>query len=173
MGESTKRLLDVILAMLQLLVVFTSGIWIFFRFRREGTHTPRVAFDIDGKFFGPQAGFYLGEFVMSVKNDGLVRHTFTKINLRVRGVRNESPVGLWGGTQRVEFPEQIIDDADVMYKKKYGSIFVEPGVTQSLTFVARIPVEMRFILARAQFEYDSRRTHSAEKVFEIGLHQSV
>ena len=32
----------------------------------------------------------------------------------------------WGNTQRVEFPESVVDNADVMYMQKYGSIFVEP-----------------------------------------------
>jgi len=72
----------------------------------------------------------------------------------------------WGSTQRVEFPERVVDDADVMYKQKYGSIFVEPGVTQRLTFVAKIPVGIRFVVARAQFKYDVNSTHSAERVFD-------
>lgn len=166
-SEGTKRLADVLLATLQLLTVIAGGIWVFFRFRREGSHSPRVSFEIDGKFFGPQSDCYLGEFVMTVKNEGLVKHRFTEISLRIRGIRKETPPTLWGDTQRVEFPEKIVNDADVMYKKKYGSIFVEPGVTQRLTFVAIIPAGIRFISARAQFEYDSHRTHSAEHVFEI------
>ena len=67
----------------------------------------------------------------------------------------------------MEFPETVVDEADVMYKRKYSSIFVEPGVTQKLTFVARVPAEVRFILARAQFRYDIRHTHSTERVFEM------
>ena len=166
MSELAKRLADVIIASLQLLAVIAGGIWVFFRFRREGSHSPRVAFEIEGRFFGPQGDGYLAEFMMLVKNEGLVRHRFTAITLRVRGIRNAVPLMLWGDTQRVEFPEKVVDDADVMYKVKYGSIFVEPGVTQRLTFVAKIPAGIRFVLARAQFNYDSNRTHSTERVFE-------
>jgi hypothetical protein len=167
MRPDTKSLADVIIAALQLLAVIVGGIWVFFRFRREGTHSPRVAFEIEGRFFGPQADAYLAEFVMSVKNEGLVKHRFTEITLRVRGIRSAAPLVLWSDTQRVEFPERVVNDADVMYKKKYGSIFVEPGVTQKLTFVARIPEGIRYVLARAQFQYDLNHTHSTERVFEI------
>lgn len=34
-------------------------------------------------------------------------------------------------------------------------------------FVARVPADIRFVLARAVFNYDETRTHSAERVFEI------
>jgi len=166
MSDWAKRLADVIIAALQLVAVVTGGAWVFFRFRQERTHSPRVGFDIEGKFFGPQGEFYLAEFVMSVKNEGLVKHRFTEITLRVRGIRNSAPLKAWGETQRVEFSERVVENADVMYKEKYGSIFVEPGVTQRLTFVARIPSEIRFVLARAQFRYDENRTHSAERVFD-------
>src|SRR5216683_2437621 len=167
MDEPTKRLADVIIAALQLLAVVGGGIWVFFRFRRERTHTPRVAFDVEGRFLCPQDGFYLAEFIMTVKNEGLVKHAFTEIALRIRGIRKDTALKLWDDTERVEFPEVVVDDADVMYKKKYGSIFVEPGVTQKLTFVARISTDIRFILVRSQFQYDSHHTHSAEKVFEV------
>ena len=128
--EGAKRLADVIIASLQLLAVISGGIWVFFRFRQEGSHSPRVAFDIEGNFFGPPDDCYLAEFVTSEKNEGLVKHTFTEITLRVRGIRSEAPLMFWGNTQHVEFPESVVDDADVIYKQKYGSIFVEPGVTQ-------------------------------------------
>ena len=167
MNEAIRRLADVVIATIQLFAVIIGGIWVFFRFRREDTHIPKVGFDIDGKFWGPQNDCYLAEFVMSIKNEGLVKHRFTEMTFRVRGIRGGVPITLWKDTQRVEFPERVVDDADVMYKEKYGSIFVEPSVTQKLTFVAKIPVGIRFILARAQFQYDSHRTHSTERVFEV------
>jgi hypothetical protein len=169
MDDRAKRLADIVIASLQLLAVIAGGIWVFFRFRREGSHTPKVEFDIEGKFFGPQCDWYLAEFVMSVKNKGLVRHKFTVITLRVRGIQSATPVTIWGDTQRVEFPERIVGDANVMHKPKYNSIFVEPGVTQRVTFVARIPAGIRFVVARAEFEYDTGRTHSAERVFETSV----
>jgi hypothetical protein len=104
---------------------------------------------------------------MVVKNSGLVRHTFKKITLGVRGIRASDAPSLWGDTQRVEFPVVIVHDADVLYSRKFKSIFVEPGVTQQLTFIARIPSDIRFVVARAQFEYSSGRTHSAEHLFEV------
>jgi len=92
MGERAKRLADVVIASLQLLAVVSGGIWVFFRFRQEDSHSPRVAFDIEGNFFGPQGDCCHAEFVMSVKNEGLVQHTFTEITLRARGIRSEAPL---------------------------------------------------------------------------------
>jgi hypothetical protein len=65
----------------------------------------------------------------------------------------------------VNFPEELIDERDVLLSMKYGHIFVEPGVEQVITFVASVPETIRFILARAEFEYSDKRTHSSERVF--------
>jgi hypothetical protein len=167
LDEQTKRLADVIIEALKLLAIIIGGIWVYFRFRREDTHSPKVSFDIEIHFFSNYPDASLAEFLMVIKNSGLVKHSFKKITLRVRGISKHDAIGLWGDTQRVEFPHRIVNDADVLYQKKYGSIFVEPGVTQTLTFNACIPAEIRFVLARAEFEYKSGRTHSAERVFEL------
>jgi hypothetical protein len=167
MTDATKRLADVILASTQLLLVLIGGVWVYFRFRRERTHNPRVSLDIAGTFLGPQQDAYVAEFLLTIKNAGMVKHHFSEISLRVRGIRDDAPVGLWGDTQRVVFPEKVVSDADVLHKTRYASIFVEPGVTQVITFVARVPADIRFVLARAVFNYDETRTHSAERVFEI------
>ena len=116
---------------------------------------------------------------MSVRNQGLVKHRVTKFVLRVRGIQNSAALNFWGDTQRVDFPVKVVDNADVIYHQNYGSVFVEPGVTQRLTFVAKVPEGIRFVVARAQFNYDPhsrwprkpkpQRTHSTERVFEVNV----
>jgi hypothetical protein len=165
--ESTKRIADVAIEVLKLVAIVIGGMWVYFRFRREDTHSPKVSFDIQAQFFGNPPNASIAEFLMVIVNGGLVKHSFKKITLRVRGISKDDPVNLWGDTQRVEFPQSIVRDADVLHSRKYASIFVEPGVTQTMTFVAKIPDNIRFLLARAEFEYKSGKTHSAERVFEL------
>jgi hypothetical protein len=167
MDEGTKRIADVVLEALKLVAIVIGGLWVYFRFRRENTHSPKVSFDIEATFFPSQEDACLAEFLMVVKNSGLVKHSFKKITLRVRGISKSDTLALWGESQRVEFPQRIVDDADVLYSRKYGSIFIEAGIVQKLTFVARIPADIRFVLARAEFEYQSGRTHSSERVFKV------
>jgi hypothetical protein len=168
MDEGTKRLADVIIESCKLAAIIIGGLWAYFRFRREDTHSPKVSFDLEATFFPAEGEAGFAEFLMVIDNKGLVKHKFRKINLRVRGLTKTDTIKPWRDSQRVEFTQKIIDDADVLYKDKYGSIFVEPGVTQKLTFVARVPSNIRFVLARAEFEYSSGLTHSAERVFDVG-----
>jgi hypothetical protein len=167
MDERTKWLADVIIESCKLVAVVIGGLWVYFRFRREDTHSPKVSFDIEATFFPVEGADSLAEFLMVINNKGLVNHKFKKIRLRVRGLSRGEAVKPWKDTQRVEFPHKLIDDADVLYTDKYGSIFVEGGITQKLTFVATIPADTRFVLAWAEFQYLSGLTHSAERVFEV------
>lgn len=171
MDEGTKRLADVIIESCKVIAIVIGGLWVYFRFRREDTHSPKVSFDIEANFFPTDGQDGLAEFLMVITNKGLVNHRFKKIKLRVRGIARNDPIKPWRETHRVEFPRKLIDDADVLYTDKYGSIFVEAGVSQKLTFVARIPADIRFVLARAEFEYLSGLTHSAERIFEVGTNR--
>jgi hypothetical protein len=171
MDESTKRLADVVIETCKLAAVVVGGLWVYFRFKREDTHSPKVSFDIEATFYPVDGGSGLAEFLMVINNKGLVNHKFKKIKLRVRGLKQTDSIKTWGETHRVEFPQKLIDDTDVLYTNKYGSIFVEAGITQKLTFVAPIPADIRFVLARAEFEYLSGLTHSAERLFEVGAKQ--
>ena len=167
MDEGTKRIADVVIESLKLVAVVIGGLWVYFRFRREDTHSPKVSFDIEATFFPVEGTAGLAEFLMVINNKGLVNHKFRKIRLRVRGIARGEVIKPWRNTQRVEFPHKLIDDADVLYTDKYGSIFVEGGITQKLTFVATIPADIQYVLVWAEFEYLSGLTHSAERVFEV------
>jgi hypothetical protein len=155
--------------LLKVLLTVSAGAWIYFRFARERTHARRVEFSLDCAFYGPQNGRFLAEFVFEIKNRGLVVHRFDSLHLRVRGVRRNSELQPWQmQPSRVDFPERVIDEPDVIMAKKYSHIFVEPGVEQTITFVGAVPEEIGFILARAEFRYSDSRTHSTERLFQVG-----
>lgn len=111
MDEGAKRLADIIMDVFKLITIIIGGLWVYFRFKREDTHVAKVTFDIDGTFFLGDGEPSLAEFVMTIRNNGLVKHSFNKITLRVRGIRVGAPLNLWGDTQRVEFPERIVNVA--------------------------------------------------------------
>jgi hypothetical protein len=168
MDEATKRLWDVGLGVAQLALAIVGGLWVFFRFRRERTHVPRITFHLDCKLHGPVRDSYLAEFVVQIKNDGAVIHRFTEISLRVRGIPRDVELQEWKeAPPRLEFPVLLVRDADVHYKRKYDHIFVEPGIAQDIIFVTQLPNDMAFLLARAEFKYDDRRWHSTKRVIVV------
>lgn len=167
MSPEAKNLADVILAALQLIAIVIAGGWAYWRLRRERLHVPRVAFDLSCNFFGPQGHVFIAEFVSTMSNHGAVKHIVSDVFLRVRGISEGDTPRRWDGHgERVAFPVPLVDD-NIVYKQKYSSVFVEPGVSQPLTYVTRIPANVRYVLARVEFRYDQKRTHSAEKVFAL------
>ena len=51
---------------------------------------------------------------------------------------------------------------------EWNFIFVEPGVTQSLSYARPISVKHRYLLAHVIFKYDEfKDPHSAEVVFAV------
>jgi hypothetical protein len=167
MDNESKNLADVILGFAQLVVITIGALWAFLRFRRERVHVPRVGFDLKCHFYGPQKNAFIAEFILSLRNKGLVKHKFHDVLLRVRGIEKEQELGFWQDKgQRLVFPIALISD-NVIYKQKYEYIFVEPGIDQDLTYVTKIPSSINFIVARAEFKYDESRTYSIERVFAL------
>ena len=168
MKAETKYIFDVCFAGSQLLVAIIGLIWVMYRFGRERTHKPRLEFTLDCNFFGPQQGYYACEIVIQANNKGLIDHRFHSILLGMRGIERGAAIREWKTKEpRIEFPVRILKDAEVLYKPKYDYIFVEPGISQPITFVTRIPEDIRFIAVRVEFNYDNFNPHSAEKVFEV------
>lgn len=133
----------------------------------ERRYQPHIEFCIACNFFGPQQGWYIAEFIISATNVSLVRHQFKEIILRIRGIKQDEPPALWDGHgNRLEFKHKLIE-TDIV-PPDWNYIFVEPGVRQEICFVTRIEEDYRYILALAEFHYDSFTPHNIERMFEVG-----
>ena len=160
---------DLALELLKVGLTIGAALWVYYRFIRERSHARRVLFNIQCQFFGPLDGKYVVEVALNVKNTGLVIHRFKRLRIRILGIDHDDEISAWQGQpSRLAFPRKIVDEPDVIFAEKYGSLFVEPGVDQPITFVSIIPASTRLVLARAEFEYGDGQTHSVEKVFEPG-----
>ncbi|MEM7215420.1 MAG: hypothetical protein AAF423_07750 [Pseudomonadota bacterium] len=163
----TRENVDLAGTVIQIVVVLGGIVWAYYRFRAEAPHRPRIEFDIDADFFGPQDDHFATQIVVNAHNKGLRVRKFKSIDLLVRGISKEAPLDEWQGHEpRLFLPDKIIDHAEMVFTDKYGSVFVEPGVQQDLTYFCRIPARYRFVSIRAEFRYDDTRTHSAERLFE-------
>ena len=92
MDNLTKNLLDLVFSGLQLLILFVSAVWAFFRFRKENPLHPRIEFDLKCKFFGPQQSAYLACLTVNASNKGNVEHRFNEIRLRALGIKTNEPL---------------------------------------------------------------------------------
>src|SRR5271166_5969701 len=162
--DATKNLLGVALGAVQTIVVIVGAIWAYFRFFREGAHRPRIEFDIECSFMGPQQDRYVAAFTINATNRGNIEHRFPEIRLRVRGITTDAALNAWNGCEPLlEFPEEEFKSVNIIPKKK-GYYFVRPGVHQRLSFVTSVPASWKFVLAHASFIYkSSNELHTTEK----------
>lgn len=155
--------------------------------KKEGKHRSRIQFELEAKFFGPQKGYYIAEIIMVLNNEGLVRNKINELLLSIRGIEQDTKIGLFKNEDYPEsiadFPKELVknnvlkkkgeenekkkDDKKENIQKKGKEWFVEPRVVQRFTYVARIPEDIRFILVRSSFKYHEKAEHSAQKVFEL------
>lgn len=153
--------------------------------RKEGKHRNRIQFELEAISFGPQKGYYIVEVTMLLLNEGLVRNKINELLLIIKGIEESEDIGLFMNKKDLKlvdkrdiksianFPKEIVK-TNVLKKKgeenetkKEKEWFVEPGVVQRFTYVARIPENIRFILVRSKFKYHEKSEHSAQKVFEL------
>jgi hypothetical protein len=134
---------------------------------RHREDKPHIELSVDCQVHGPDGDAYLIELLFTVRNRGLVRQQFDSILLRIRGIERNQPLSYWQGYEpRLEFPEKLVDGAEVI-PPGYNFYFMEPGVTQTITYTSRIPVSMKYILVYVEFRYDIRTPHTAERVFQL------
>lgn len=147
---------------------------------------PRIELTLDCTFHAVQSDGRLAVFTVSAKNVGRVRHQIDRIKLRVRAIDDE-PFSYREETEqylledhvrpgeirrrnrrqpRVHFPHKVLETDLVPAEWNY--IFVEPGVTQCLSYAKPISVKHRYLLAHVYFEYEAfEDPHSAETVFAV------
>jgi hypothetical protein len=168
MDDHCKNLSDVILNSIQLLVLLVSALWAYFRFRKEDPLLPRIEFEINCQFFGPQQNSYLAAFIITANNKGNVEHRFSEIRLKVRGIKaGETLSEFKDFAPMVNFPVEIIKGVNIV-PTKFGYFFVRPGVNQTFNYATQIPEHICFIIVRATFKYEETdELHTAERVFEV------
>ena len=168
MDDTTKDWVDIILNAIQVIILVAGAIWAYIRFKIEDPLYPRIEFDIDCRFLGPQAGSYLTVFTVSARNKGNIQHTFAEIRLRVRGIKNGEPLTEFRKyPPMTNFPETIMKDINIV-PPDLQYFFVRPGIDQDFNYVTQIAENIRFIIVRATFKYKkSNELHTAENVFEV------
>jgi hypothetical protein len=152
---------------------------------RHREDAPRIELEITCKVLGLKGECFIVEFAFVFNNRGLIEWTFPSIQLRVRGIEKDHPLGYWQGRgQRLYFPVKIIpadSPTDVpketrasleeVIPERFESFFVEPGVRQAITYATMISAQVEYIAVYVKFMYKenttSERIHTSERVFRL------
>lgn len=125
------------------------------------TNEPHIELRIDCHFHGIRADRVLVTFVVTARNAGNIRQTFKPVTLTVRGIEDE-PFTFIADTARVKFDRILKTDL-----VPWNYIFVEPGVTEQVTYTTTISANVAYLLAHVKFEYGALTPHTAESVFKV------
>jgi hypothetical protein len=151
--------------------VIVGACWVFWRFRRERVDAAQIEFTVDANLLGPSGDAYAAEYVLTFENKGKTRVEVTRIELKVRGIKEVEPLKEWSDHgMRLEFPNLIVDDDVIPTKYKYA--FFEPGIRQEYRYVSKLPATYKYISIRGIFFYREGNSHSAEKVMAVGERKS-
>lgn len=133
----------------------------------ERKRSPHIELRIAVDFFGHRNGLWLTCISVVSSNLGQIIHKFNKINLRVRGIKDE-PFEFWNATPpHPYFPHKILETN--MVPKDWSFIFIEPGVEQKITLPTLIPVQYSYLLVNVEFEYREFWPHTAQEVFAVPM----
>jgi hypothetical protein len=135
---------------------------------------PRIELTLGCTFHGVRSDSRLAVFTVSAKNVGRVRHQIDRIKLRVRAI-NDEPFSYREETAeylledhvrpgetrprdrrqpRVNFPHKVLETD--LVPAEWNFIFVEPGVTQSLSYARPISVKHWYLLVSSSSTRSSR-----------------
>lgn len=159
------------------IVVALVGFWITARLKAQDRklyrEDQRTELTLGCTFHAIRGDSRLAIFTVSAKNVGRVRHQIDRITLRVRAIndepfayREETPKYLDDKTRqpRVLFPHEVLKTN--LVPAEWNFIFIEPGITQLLSYTKPISVDHRYLLTHVILEYEEvDEPHSAEAVF--------
>ncbi len=168
MCHASKSLLEICFDGLQAFALVFTAIYTYIRFLREDPLRPRIQFDVECEFWGPQDGAYLASLTIHAENKGNVEHRFETISLKVSGIeKNEQLTGDHFDGQIVEFPRAIVEIKNLVpITDEY--YFVRPGINQAFNYALNIPGDIKFIKINAQFTYEKGGDpHYAQKIYEV------
>ncbi|MDO7174148.1 hypothetical protein [Mariniflexile sp. AS56] len=126
-----------------------------------------IEFSLYCNFFGPEDGQFLTEVNLMAENKGNRLQLFPEIMLRIRGIKKNESLSLYGKLQNVNFPHKVLEEINIIDKENLNFYFVEPHVNQRFTFTTLIPEEFKFICVHATFHYDEATPHTVEKIIKI------
>jgi hypothetical protein len=160
--ERTELLFKIIESAATTIAIIAGGLWAYFRFRRQRENVALIDFNVDIVYHAKVQNYWIVELIAYVENKGKVQHRIEKFFFELRSINSNDPVGLDPNHRnQVFFPNLI--ETNTFMPPRYTYFFIEPGLKNSYSYVARVPDTTEALLLHSWFEYlDGIHSHSAE-----------
>jgi hypothetical protein len=160
--EQTELIFTVIESAATTIAIIAGGLWAYFRFRRQRENVALIDFNVDIVYHHKMNKYWIVEIIAYVENKGKVQHKIEKFRFELRSLKKGDPIDLDPNHRnQVDFPHVVA--ADSMIPSRFKYFFIEPGLKNSYSYVARVPKDTKVLLLHSWFEYlDGKHSHSAE-----------
>jgi hypothetical protein len=144
------------------LALLVAAVWAWYRFVRQRENHPLIDFSVDIIFHKRLGEWWVVELIAFIENKGKVQHKVKDFDFELVSLTGLDAVNLsqeFNG--QVLFPNVISKGS--FRAKQYGEFFIEPGLKNKYSYIARVPAEGVVVMLHSQFWYpDGKNTHMAE-----------
>lgn len=132
--------------------ILAAGAWAFFRFVLQKEGHAKLEMNLDCQAFRSRSTGYLVEIIVFVENKGVVRQELPTFKISLFYLPYDADLTKPHDSGQVLF-ERALVDKDIV-PNWWEWTFVDSGVKQRYSFVTWLPMDARYILAHAKFQYD-------------------
>ena len=160
--------IQILQAAVTLLAGAAAGVWAIIKVRKRREHAPRLEFTVDVNFVGTHGDSWLVELVALVHNKGLVRHLIREFSFDLRALHQDDPVRY--GTDKINYQTEILHllKEGSWVPKGWEGTFIEPGLQTRYSYVAHLPISVRFVLLHGKFDYEGVDDfHTADRLVNV------
>lgn len=165
------------------IALLTGGIWALNRYYRQRENRPLIVFSADIEFHALKDDYWIVELIAYIENKGKVQHRVSKFDFILEGLSMQNKVELNKIHRgQVDFPLALVKNSFLPGNKnneggnsiksvdKFRAgkpidyFFIEPGLKNKYSYIARIPLSTEVVLMHTWFEYEFSKNsgHTAE-----------
>lgn len=165
--EQSEIVFNIIESVATSLALLIGGFWAYFRFVRQRENTALIDFNVEINFVSKKGDWWIVELIAFVENKGKVQHRIKEFDFELASlnVGDRVETAAQYGNQ-VHFPNEVAKGSFLPNKCMY--FFIEPGLKNKYTYVARIPESAEAIMLHSSFNYlDGKHFHMAEITVKV------
>ena len=148
-----------------LVALAVGGYWTYNRFVQQREDFAFIQFTVDINVVGEHGMWWIVELVATLENKGKIQHQFKDLSFELDAllhkddlVRSDQFLG------QAYFPHSIASGPWVP-RRVY---FIEPGLTNKYSYVARVPKDTEFLMLHGHFTYlNQAASHRAERTIVL------
>ena len=149
--------------------VLVGGGWALWRFVLRRERHPKIQFDLEVRLISRAHDHLIVEVIAIVQNKGLVRHLLRDFRFDLLYLPDGAPV--CEGTEVINHQALFRP----VFKRRYWISpdwvfsFIDAGVTQNYTYLARVPQDASVLVVFAKFKYPDSESdfHTAQRAFNV------